>query len=146
MVDCDELQVASLDPENDDRAVTVQVARHAALLIAKAFKIKDRPSDPKDDRRPDKDAADDVRITTVAGGISATFDRLAGHPKVGEVAEEARNLLLDQFGFPPARPARRWRSRPWLETCPKSASGFTPPPTPLGTSPDQRSGAPRGAH
>ncbi|MEV8100170.1 hypothetical protein [Kitasatospora sp. NPDC085879] len=82
MADCDELQVASLDPENDDRVVTVQVAGHAALLIAKAFKIKDRPSDPKDDRRPDRDAADVVRITTVAGGISATFGRLAGHPRV----------------------------------------------------------------
>ena len=62
MVDRSPMTIKALDA-HDDRAITVHVAGPAALLVAKAFKIKDRLSDPgKPERVVDKDAGDVVRI------------------------------------------------------------------------------------
>ena len=99
MFDFDELLVPSLEPHADQREIVVQVAGPAALLIAKAFKIRDRLADPRPGREADKDAADVVRIMTVAGDVRSTFDELAKNTQISEVVEEARELLVEQFGF-----------------------------------------------
>lgn len=61
-VDHDPLRLMSLEPERDDRQITVNVAGVAALLVAKAFKISDRLADPRPGREADKDAGDVLRL------------------------------------------------------------------------------------
>lgn len=99
------MQVPSLKPERDPRELTVKVAGPAALLIAKAFKIRDRLNDSaaKPNRLADKDASDVMRLMMATGsGLRPTFERLAQEGQICDVVAEGCKLLWEQFGFPRA--------------------------------------------
>ncbi|MFJ6672398.1 hypothetical protein ACIQMJ_14930 [Actinosynnema sp. NPDC091369] len=81
----------------------VHVAGPVALLVAKAFKIRDRLSDAagnRPDRLVNKDAADVLRImmSIRPAEVVASFAALIHDPRVGEVATEGLALLRAQFG------------------------------------------------
>jgi hypothetical protein len=94
------LLVGSLEPEADPRTHTLNVAGPTALLIAKAFKIRDRLADAerKPERLSDKDAGDVIRLMMTSGDISETFQHLEAEEQIAEVVREGRELLTDQFG------------------------------------------------
>jgi hypothetical protein len=100
-VDRSPMQVASLDPR-DERSVSVHVAGPAALLIAKAFKIRDRLADAgnRPDRLTNKDAGDVLRImmTTPPSQVAACFIALRENPRVGAIAAQGTDFLRDLFG------------------------------------------------
>lgn len=62
VVDHDTIEVASLQPASDPRRISAQVAGHAALLVAKAYKIYQRSHEPGQARLVDKDAGDVLRL------------------------------------------------------------------------------------
>lgn len=99
LVDHDTMTVAALDPA-DPRAIDVEVAGVAALLVAKAHKIHDRVISGRADRLSDKDAADVVRImqTTSPRDVGATLAELGRHPLAGEPTEIALTYMSDLFG------------------------------------------------
>ncbi len=74
LVDHSPMTVVALDPA-DERHVTVEVAGVAALLVAKAHKIRDRLDTGRTDRPSDKDAADVYRImqTTRPAAVAETM-------------------------------------------------------------------------
>lgn len=99
------LQVPSLEPEKDPRELTIEVAGPASLLIAKAFKIRDRLNEhaTSPHRLADKDAGDVIRLMMVTGGnLSPVFKRLSQEDQISDVVAEGCELLWKQFGFPSA--------------------------------------------
>ncbi|GII87818.1 hypothetical protein Ssi03_58080 [Sphaerisporangium siamense] len=100
-VDHSPMRVTSLEP-GDPREIVVNVAGPAALLVAKAFKIRDRLADAatRPDRLADKDAGDILRImmTIPAGQVATTFAALREDPRVGYVAAQGVVLLRELFG------------------------------------------------
>ena len=72
----------------------------AALLVAKAYKLRDRAKSGRSERLSDKDAADVYRLitTTDPRGLAETFERLLRHPRVATVARTGLGLLHAQFG------------------------------------------------
>jgi len=94
------LRVGSLEPDQDPRVHTLNVAGPAALLIAKAFKIRDRLADAerKPERLTDKDAGDVIRLMMTSGDISETFERLEAEGRIAGVVREGQDLLINQFG------------------------------------------------
>jgi hypothetical protein len=100
------LLVGSLDP-NDVRAVNVNVAGPCALLVAKAFKIRDRLRNEiaQPNRVVDKDASDVLRImmTTPTDHVAATLAPLTRSERVGAVTIEGLGYLRDLFGRPRSR-------------------------------------------
>jgi hypothetical protein len=89
--------------ESDDpRAMSVNVAGPAALLVAKAYKIHDRLErrTERPDRLTDKDAADVYRlmISLPAPEVAAIFGTVLADDRVGEVAVTGLGYLRDQFG------------------------------------------------
>lgn len=96
------LTVASLEPDVDPREASIRVAGVAALLVAKAYKIRDRANSPKPERLNDKDAADVYRLMTTANAyqVADTLARLSGHPQVGPTAVIGLQLLDDLFVAP----------------------------------------------
>lgn len=99
LVDHSTMTVAALDSA-DDRAIDVEVAGVAALLVAKAHKIHDRAGGGRPDRLIDKDAADIVRImqTAAPSQISATLAELQRHPLAGASTRVALTYLSELFG------------------------------------------------
>ncbi|MFE9745678.1 hypothetical protein ACFYOT_12300 [Saccharothrix saharensis] len=88
---------------DDPRSVEVHVAGPVALLVAKAFKIRDRLSDAarnRPDRLVNKDASDVLRImmSVRAKEVASSFAALIRDPRVGEVATEGLALLRALFG------------------------------------------------
>ena len=102
--DHDVIRVASLEPDLDHRSMDVRVAGPAALLVAKAYKIRDRAASPNPARLNDKDAADVYRLITTADAyqVAATLTRLRSEPRLGPTAAEGVNLLNDLFAAPRA--------------------------------------------
>ena len=102
-VDRSPMQIASLEP-HDGRCITVNVAGPVALLVAKAFKIRDRlaKADQRPDRLTDKDAGDVLRIMMVAPArqVAESAATLRKDPRVGAVASEGLSLLHELFGAP----------------------------------------------
>lgn len=102
-VDRSPLTITSLET-SDTRAVTVNVAGPAALLVAKAFKINDRlkQADARPARLTNKDAGDVLRIIRAipVAQVAATFAGLREDPRVGEITREGLQLLQDIFGGP----------------------------------------------
>lgn len=98
LVDHTPMTVAALDPA-DDRHVTVEVAGVAALLVAKAHKIRDRVDSGRSDRLSDKDAADVYRImqTTRPAAVAATMCTLINDPMSADVTVQALGLMRDLF-------------------------------------------------
>lgn len=103
VVDRSVMTIHALDGE-DDRAIDVHVAGPAALLVSKAFKIKERWNDR--DRRPqrlaDKDAGDVYRImsTTAVAEVAASFDSLIIDSRVGDATSMGLRHLRELFGGP----------------------------------------------
>ena len=103
VVDRSPMTIGSLE-EGDDRVVEVNVAGVAALMIAKAFKLKERLD--RADRRPDrvvaKDAGDVYRMMMTASPreTASTFRSLIEHPRVGETARTGLDYLRELFGGP----------------------------------------------
>ena len=99
LVDHSPMTVAALDPA-DDRQVTVEVAGVAALLVAKAHKIRDRLDTGRTDRLSDKDAADVYRImqTTRPAAVAETMRTLIEDPMSAEVTAQAQDIMRDLFG------------------------------------------------
>ncbi len=98
LVDHSPMTVPALDPA-DDRQVTVEVAGVAALLVAKAHKIRDRVDSGRSDRLSDKDAADVYRImqTTRPAVVAATMRTLIDDPMSAEVTVQALGFMRDLF-------------------------------------------------
>jgi hypothetical protein len=100
-VDRSPMHVGSLDP-TDGRVVEVNVAGPAALLVAKAFKIRDRLSDAskKPDRLSNKDAGDVLRImmSVPSAQVAASFAALRQNDRVGQIATRGAELLYNLFG------------------------------------------------
>jgi hypothetical protein len=107
LVDHSPMTVRALDPA-DGRAIEVEVAGAAALLVAKAHKLHDRVSENRAARVDDKDAADVIRVmqTTSPGDVGATFRTLCDHPIAGGPSREALAYLDELFGR---------RARPGIE-------------------------------
>lgn len=99
--DNDLMLIESLE-QADGRSVRMRVAGPVALLVAKAYKIRDRATDTGPDRQSFKDAADVIRLmrTTDTSKTSATFTRLLDHedPRIADTAQEGLSLLSSQFG------------------------------------------------
>lgn len=97
LVDHDTMTVAALDP-GDGRAIDVEVAGVAALLVAKIHKIQDRLGG-RPDRLQDKDAADVFRImqTTSPDEVGRTLAALRDHAIVGPTTSTALDIGADLF-------------------------------------------------
>jgi len=99
LIDRDPMLITALDPA-DQRAVTVDVAGVAALLVAKAHKLHDRVQRRRADRLDDKDAADVFRMMQVSSPytVGATLTELAGHAVAGPATAAAIGYLDELFG------------------------------------------------
>lgn len=99
LVDKDPMSITALNPA-DQRAVTVDVAGVAALLVAKAHKLHDRLQRGRADRLDDKDAADVFRMMQVTSPdtVGATLTELAGHAVAGPATAAAVGYLEELFG------------------------------------------------
>lgn len=99
LVDHSPMTVRALDPA-DGRALEVEVAGAAALLVAKAHKLHDRVAENRTARLDDKDAADVIRVmqTTSPGDVGATFRTLCAHPIAGGPSGDALAYLEELFG------------------------------------------------
>jgi len=98
LVDHSPMTIAALDPA-DNRQVRAEVAGLAALLVAKAHKIRDRVASGRADRLSDKDAADVYRImqTTRPAAVAETMHTLIGDPMSAEVTLQALDFMRDLF-------------------------------------------------
>ena len=99
LVDHAPMVVAALDPL-DQRAVVVEVAGAAALLVAKAHKIHDRIAAGRAHRLDDKDAADVYRLmqSTSPVVIGERLAALRRDPIAGTVVAAAVDQLGTLFG------------------------------------------------
>jgi hypothetical protein len=105
LLDNEPMRIESLEPDGDPRSTIVKVAGVAALLVAKAYKIKDRLADPKPDRLGEKDATDVLRLmlTSDIEAVVAVFRRLLADPEIGPVTKTGLGYLDEQFGRPRGR-------------------------------------------
>lgn len=96
LVDCEELDVASLEPE-DRRRFTIRVAGAAALLVAKLHKVGERQGNLR--RLDDKDAHDIYRllVATDTDSLAATLRMLMSDDVAGGVTREALDYLDELF-------------------------------------------------
>ncbi|BCJ38060.1 hypothetical protein Athai_55630 [Actinocatenispora thailandica] len=100
LVDHDPLVVRSLDSV-DQRAVTVNVAGAAALLVAKLHKIAERVGSPT--RLNDKDAHDSYRLLRASdtSTLRTSFECLLEHELCGDVTRQALEYLDSLFAAGP---------------------------------------------
>ncbi|MEU3166125.1 hypothetical protein [Streptosporangium sp. NPDC006930] len=101
LFDHSSLQVPSLEPGSDSRELAIEVAGPTSLLIAKAFKLRDRLNDraAPPHRLADKDAGDVVRLMMATGdSLRSTFKRLSQEEQIRDVVAEGCELLWEQFG------------------------------------------------
>jgi len=109
LVDRLPMVITSLDP-TDTRAVTVDVAGPAALLVAKLHKIGERTAqaETRPDRVIAKDAADSYRLMLHLGAeaAAAQFESLLEHPVAGNPTRIALGYLGALFGAPAAAGVR----------------------------------------
>jgi hypothetical protein len=103
MVDNDQIVIESLDPD-DQRSIVMKVAGPAALLTAKAYKIRDRVAEMKPGREADKDAGDVIRLMRTSGirAVAASFTALTNHEdeRIASTAAQGLSMLKEQFGRP----------------------------------------------
>ncbi|MGC9220910.1 MAG: hypothetical protein ACP5H2_06095 [Solirubrobacteraceae bacterium] len=99
IIDKDPMRITALDT-TDQRAVTVDVAGIAALLVAKAHKLHDRAQRGRADRLDDKDAADVFRLMQVSSpaSVGATLAELGSHEIAGPPTTAAIGYLEELFG------------------------------------------------
>jgi hypothetical protein len=101
VVDRSRLTITALD-ETDERQMSVYVAGTAALLVAKAYKLKERYDArvSKPHRLVDKDAGDVYRLmsATRPADVAASFLNLIAHDRVGAVTTTGLGYLHELFG------------------------------------------------
>lgn len=99
IIDHDRIEVAALDGV-DRRRFTVRVAGPAALLVAKAHKLRDRLAAGNVDRIADKDAADVYRLMlgVPVREVRRRLDPLLADDRAGPVCRDAIDLLAELFG------------------------------------------------
>ncbi len=109
IVDRSPMTITSLDP-SDKRAITVNVAGPAALLVAKLHKIGERTAqaETRPDRVIAKDAADGYRLMLHLGAeaAAAQFESLLEHPVAGNPTRIALGYLEALFAAPAAAGVR----------------------------------------
>lgn len=101
VVDNDLMAVASLEPDVDTPVIMASVAGPAALLVAKAYKIRDRVEKPGKSRLNDKDADDVVRLMMIDKGpleVAKGFRTLLIDDRISEVVKTGLGYLDDLFG------------------------------------------------
>jgi hypothetical protein len=100
VIDQTPMIVSALDP-NDERAVEINVAGPAALLVAKLHKLGERQSTPR--RLLDKDAHDVFRllVSTESARMAATLRQLRDNELCGRVTSEALVYLEQLFATGP---------------------------------------------
>jgi hypothetical protein len=101
VVDNDVMAVTSLEPGVDTRVIMASVAGPAALLVAKAYKIRDRVEKPGKSRLTDKDAGDVVRLMMIDEGpleVAKRFHKLLVDDRTSEVVQTGLGYLDDLFG------------------------------------------------
>lgn len=101
VVDNDPMAVASLEPDVDSRVIMASVAGPAALLVAKAYKIRDRVEKPGKSRLNDKDAGDVVRLMMIDEGppeVAQRFRTLLVDDRTSEVVKTGLGYLDELFG------------------------------------------------
>ena len=91
------MTVASLEPENDQRAVDVKVAGPGALLCAKLFKLSERRGSA---RTNDKDALDVLRLLQAVEThvVALGIHRMTEDDRSRQSAGRAIDLLEELFG------------------------------------------------
>jgi hypothetical protein len=99
LIDHSPMVVAALDP-TDDRAIEVEVAGVAALLVAKAHKLHDRVESDQQRRIADKDASDVLRLmqTTSPSQVGTTFAALADDAVAGKPTSDGLVYIDELFG------------------------------------------------
>ncbi|MDA8039667.1 MAG: hypothetical protein M0Z69_11015 [Actinomycetota bacterium] len=99
LVDHSPMLISSLDA-GDTRSVTTEVAGPAALLVAKAHKIRDRVEAGRPGRIKDKDASDIVRLmqTTSPGELACVFATLLADQVSSEATQQGLRYLRELFG------------------------------------------------
>ena len=93
------MTIGALSPE-DHRSFDLQVARPAALLVAKVHKLADRASEPGNPRLNNKDAFDVYRLLFAiqAQELAEETATLLEDDRSQEVTEEALEEFADLFG------------------------------------------------
>ena len=99
ILDNDLMEIGALSA-SDRRQFTVRVAGPAALVIAKAHKIRDRLADGRVDRIADKDAADVYRLMLAVpvGDLVERLRPLLGHEAAGPACRDGVNAMRRLFG------------------------------------------------
>ena len=103
------MQIGSLEPDIDPRAITLRVAGPAALLVAKCHKIAERVLDGnagRDRRITPKDAGDVIRLmrsATAPAVIGTRLAELANDPMCGASVTAGVDHLRRLFGAPRGR-------------------------------------------
>lgn len=101
VVDNDQLEIHSFEPEVDERVVLANVAGPAALLVAKAYKIHERLGEIGQRRLTDKDAGDVVRLVVSDTGpeqVAVRFQRLLNDERTRDTARLGLEHLRGLFG------------------------------------------------
>lgn len=103
LIDNETMSIEALDPA-DKRTARVRVAGFAALLVAKAHKLKDRLESGREDRLDDKDASDVVQLMRAAapGTVAQTLTSLEEHPTAGPSVRAGLDHFQELFGSPTA--------------------------------------------
>lgn len=112
MFDYDPMTVGALE-DSDTRRHEIMVAGPAALLVAKAHKVRDRVVENRRDRIADKDALDIVRLlrgceeTDVAERIkrlqSLRGSAVETERSTAAVGDAAMEFIRTEFGVPAGR-------------------------------------------
>lgn len=124
LVDHAPMAISALDA-SDTRSITVEVAGLAAMLVAKAYKIRDRLADNNVDRLSDKDAADVYRIMQTASPREPRRDAprppWTSHRSLGRSRRPPSRSCARYSGPGAVRPLA-WRNGPshWPSTLTRS--------------------------
>lgn len=105
LVDHEPRMIASLD-RSDPRRIEINVAGPAALLVAKAYKLRDRVDDVA--RLLDKDALDAYRllVQVAVADLVRGFSLMFSDDRSAPVARAGVAMLNDLFGSPDAQGVR----------------------------------------
>jgi hypothetical protein len=99
LVDHQLVQLGSLEPDRDQRSVTVRLAGPSALLVAKLHKVADRSQEPEAKRVKDKDALDVLRLLRIPiARLAEGLRRLLADSLADDVTREAIVNLERLFG------------------------------------------------
>jgi hypothetical protein len=103
LVDKDLHEIVSLEPESDNRKLSIYVAGPAALVVAKSIKIGER-KDQQDGRLKPKDALDLFYLLQAKASkeIAERMIRVESEAISSEVTIQALGLLSELFGTPGA--------------------------------------------